>query len=682
MLDGRKVSLGMLALTAIAGLLVSSSPCLVFGQALALALAFLVPGYVMLHLSYRDVDWWEALVLSLALSPVAFALPLYWLVAFARLSLEAASLVVTALMLLGLLFTSWRRPLTIRLFKPTPEALLIAGFWAFWLSPAWAAIARSTRLQISHHGTMHASIIYQILHGQVPPQNPMLAGSPVNLYWIYHLYLAAGVRWLCLSPVQLQAVVNGVALIASLGICALILRKWGLLGRLGVVAPLLLFGNNLGGTFHLIIRALGFTRTSVTIQDIARFPQPWLGPLDMLKDARLANLLHKFFNFTAYPLAIMYIVLLIYASLDLIRGRSKAPAFPVTLAMAGMTSFHLTSGIFAGGLGLASLALLALAMRWREGGLPFRSWARYCSAFVLGLLVLAPYLLITTTAVTEAMPGAKVQIIITQRSIKALFFSLYPLAIPFLVGAVSSIRQRDLSLMWLSCLAVASCLAALVVQLPFFHTYKLVYLTGLFGTGVAVQGLDRILIAIRSPQLRQLVTMGLLVVLCANLLLVELIYVLSGWAHDATFYSQGTAINIRKPEGDAGLGKLYIWIREHTEPEAVFLELPQSKDLMFLSLVAQRQVYVAKGRLHTEGLPEYWHRMAQAEVLFDPDSSLGAKEEVLKEVSSSVSGPLFVVLTWAQVGSRYSTLLQQFEALSCLEKVYEQPDASVFRLRY
>lgn len=60
----------------------------------------------------------------------------------------------------------------------------------------------------SYHGFMHASIVYQVLNGAIPPMNPFLGGKPLLYPWGYHL-LAAGISKMSnLSPAYSFAVIN------------------------------------------------------------------------------------------------------------------------------------------------------------------------------------------------------------------------------------------------------------------------------------------------------------------------------------------------------------------------------------------------------------------------------------------------------------------------------------------
>ena len=116
--------------------------------------------------------------------------------------------------------------------------LLAAGLT--W--PLATALVNPVFRILSNHGMVHAGIIYAVLRGGVPPEDPCFAGHVVNYYWTYHALLAGVVWVLRISPAWAVAMLN----VACMVIALLLLRRAGawvigddLGGAMGVTFALL-----------------------------------------------------------------------------------------------------------------------------------------------------------------------------------------------------------------------------------------------------------------------------------------------------------------------------------------------------------------------------------------------------------------------------------------------------------
>ena len=91
-------------------------------------------------------------------------------------------------------------------------------------------------VQISYHGFFHSSIVYQILNGFIPPQEPGLADIHVSRYWLYHLFLAAIVQYTEVSPLISSTILRVTSLISSYLASVLILKHIGFRGKSWLLA--------------------------------------------------------------------------------------------------------------------------------------------------------------------------------------------------------------------------------------------------------------------------------------------------------------------------------------------------------------------------------------------------------------------------------------------------------------
>ncbi len=67
----------------------------------------------------------------------------------------------------------------------------------------------------SHHGLIHTSIIYRIVHTGAPPTHPFIGDQPLPYYWGYH-WLAAQFVHLGMTPGWAGVVINLLALLGSM----------------------------------------------------------------------------------------------------------------------------------------------------------------------------------------------------------------------------------------------------------------------------------------------------------------------------------------------------------------------------------------------------------------------------------------------------------------------------------
>ena len=91
-----------------------------------------------------------------------------------------------------------------------------AGNWAFLLlavAPFLFLYGWSEHNRVSSaHGLWHASIVYQIMSGGVPPNNPLLGGEPLYYGWAHHAVVAGLSTLLRLSPSHVFVLLNLVLL--------------------------------------------------------------------------------------------------------------------------------------------------------------------------------------------------------------------------------------------------------------------------------------------------------------------------------------------------------------------------------------------------------------------------------------------------------------------------------------
>jgi hypothetical protein len=289
----------------------------------------------------------------------------------------------------------------------------------------------------------HAAVVAEIEAFGVPPQDPYFAGLPLQYMWAFHALLAGVRRLVPLSPFDLMAAVNAVALVATLLAAAALARRLGQVVDDGpgaepgapIESPpsparlaagddptadraarwsLVLVPFALGALFWALlpIRALRAAAGSSSGGDeLARLFR--LAPLDIpttrafLSDfGSIPFFLNKYLVGTAYGLALaaflVYLVAIVrYA------GRPGLRALLVAGAALTTTLFlHPVVGLTTTAVsGLVGLSLLALGPR--RGGLPFGKLLGWGLAVATALAVAGPYL-VAVTGRTSGAPLAPI----------------------------------------------------------------------------------------------------------------------------------------------------------------------------------------------------------------------------------------------------------------------------------
>ena len=143
----------------------------------------------------------------------------------------------------------------ILLFRLSPKCvllLLLALVTAVLLDEAW-------RIH-SHHGLLHASIVYSLVDGGAPPESPFLAGVALGYPYGQHRLLAEIVRLLPVAPSWLFAATNWIALLLTGWVLDSTARSLG--GSLryrSLVLVLALFGTSpfARGPLQVALQSLG-----------------------------------------------------------------------------------------------------------------------------------------------------------------------------------------------------------------------------------------------------------------------------------------------------------------------------------------------------------------------------------------------------------------------------------------
>jgi len=537
-------------------------------------------------------------------------------------------------------------------------ALLVAcGAFA----PAVFAVLASPRLQISHHGFFHSAYVYQVIAGNVPPENVTLPGYPSNTYWPYHALLAALVELLGVAAPLASALLNVTVLAGSLAWTSAIARELygGVRPGLGVLRGVFgLFGANLlAGLYWILEAAAG-------------------GPLDprtmvIAGDVRLATLLAKFVNYTGAALGLYFYVFGLLVVVRTLEGRARA--FDVALgvmALLGAFALHAITGAFmlAGFAGAAAGATVVTAVLGggRIGttspggglfGTPSRGGGRAAATsarpralrFAAGLAVLVtlavPVFHFVTSASSEFPEPPRIGLPDAYAwSVVAVSWPLLPF---FVAGTVRGLRERDRRVLFLALMCLGGYALATVVSISGRNEYKFIYLASLGLCLVALGPITR-LVTTRALGWRSagpLVAALALLLACWNVALFGSGLLRGAHFADATFSYDGRHVTARAPAPRAlaaGTGieyaDLFAWIRANTPLDTVVVVPLIFRDRSVLYVLSERVPYVVDGMHYNRGLPAFEERAAQVEGLYGQATPAAQRTTALREIGSAMPG--------------------------------------------
>jgi hypothetical protein len=430
------------------------------------------------------------------------------------------------------------------------------------LPPALLLLCFPSLRVYGYHGFLQAGIVYQILHGNIPPTSPLLAGQPGTYPWGGAMILAAISKLFGISPFWAAAIVS----IASLVVLLLATYRIGLL----------VTGDREASLFGTAIPLYAFTFTQAVPDNPIRSFLERIVPIPFV-EPRGAPILEKFNGCTAFPLGLaLYAVALLYL---LKLAREGAPRLP---AIAAFAASFLALGYVYPYLfpSTALLTAVAVVLAWRAAGTGKRLALILSGTLVLVAACVLPYYLHLKTGRTNhaleliPLPGFL-------RALAVIVVTFLPISL-LVAWARRPVREtlraqgRAATLLLVSAGMNTLLFAFLLAPLWSQHNFLLlaVFALGIVG-GIAFQALYE-----RAWPAALAVLALFLVPFCLDCL-----HKVNDW-DDAprVFREAGVTLEHTDPaERD-----LYRWVRTQTDPRAVFVDRE-----LGLPVFGQRALFVA-----------------------------------------------------------------------------------------
>jgi hypothetical protein len=456
------------------------------------------------------------------------------------------------------------------IFAAVSLALLLAYLYGreirtIWLvlwgmSPVILVYALNPGFRVySFHSFMHGGIVYQIMNGNIPPPDPLVAGYPVHYPWGAHLVAAGISSAFRITPFYSLAIMNVLSLGASMVLVYQISRQ--------------LIADDKANVLSVMTSLFGITVIMPEI--VRRLPDGF--PTEM----RGVPLIHKFITINNLPVGVACLLLGVCAALRLIRyGRLLPNALLLFGAVAGTGFFY--PGFLPGVIASIVLGLaLAIGLRLRRRAYPDLTRLVILAAVGIGAVVLLrPYLISTGggTVVAVDLFGAGNM---AKNMVKYLVVTLPILIIIYINRRALRFALEAGNLLVISVIAAATLGSYAFIHLPFDNEYKLLLasacVVGIVG-GIAFRMMER-----RHGKLMVFI---LLAFFLLPSLRVARLRITRGRDIPGTYTEEGINLESADPEHN----EFYRWIRQKTDPKSTFIDT----ELEF-PVLAQRQMLVAMG---------------------------------------------------------------------------------------
>ncbi len=470
------------------------------------------------------------------------------------------------------------------------QALSRVWMVGFGVSAFWILIIRlihwnSPRTLVSFHGLLHAAIAGKFLgtsNAAFPPENPFYAGEPVAYYWFFQ-YLAAQVSRIL-----------GLNIFYSLE--GLILISTGVLMTVAVFLGRRLYGSLLTGVLmgYLIVAGtnpLGwlfavyqYIRKGPGI--IADNPDHLWGVVHPVYSLIRYNdfggiygpLLNFFLNITSRPAALAGLLVAITYLNKSVVGRRRISYVALGIAFAITTALSPIIGILTGGTFVMVLAALWIWDRRSYHGESDDVSTRMRSTLFAGFAIIAGVLLALPTYYHLLLgPSANhVRFWLFSgegvRHVITVVLSIFLLVALAMWGYIrtSQIHKRFLLILIASALFLLAVEAS--VTLPDGNGSNLFHVAVLLLTVPASGSIMGRYSTCAMPLVRKRFALGVFIVFLPTALLLLATYI-NRPALPVSFEEK----NLTRLPNDSGLGLLYKWAQNETDPNAIFIVDPKER---------------------------------------------------------------------------------------------------------
>jgi len=415
----------------------------------------------------------------------------------------------------------------------------------------------------SSHGFMHLSIVYQIIDGNIPPNNTLLAGVPLLYPWGHHLLTALISSGFIISPQNVFALLN---------ICSLMLTM-----ILAYKTAKALYSNRIASVFAVLLSIFGitFVNKGPIAEGLYRF-------FSIPMFIRPTPVLNKFMGINSNSLGLLFFALFLFSVIHIFSNLPHVRRYYCGLvcSVLGVGFFY---PVYLPAI-IATCFVSCIVIYFRQRGNALPKIVGMITCVALSIMVLLPFLIQIGSGKSEAaIVGLTLNFHqVYAKSVK-YFLTVLPVSILLFAkrNALFSVyRTKANEIHILICAIISTALLYIFVSAPLKVEYKYLILS-CFSLGILSS------ICLQNLYTNHKVVSFLLI----SSFLIPMSYLILNDANANDpyyhvldeFIEDGMYLRHSDPSSNA----MYTWIKNETEHTAVFIDTHTT-----IPVFAQRQLYV------------------------------------------------------------------------------------------
>lgn len=229
----------------------------------------------------------------------------------------------------------------------------------------------------SHHGFMHAGITYQILNGQVPPTNPLLAGKKLLYPWGYEFAAAVITYTFNISPFYSYALLNIASLIAAM----FLVYK---------ISQLLIEDNN-ACILSVLISMYGITIFNKYLLGLFKRINFWGNENPFFPEYRGLPVFTKFCNINGTPLGLVFYLVFLYSAFKISVGKNSILYAVIVFLSILAIGFTYPQFLPAAVISALCICLANIVIHKKEKMIFLRKVFLIIPPLMIGLIFISPY---------------------------------------------------------------------------------------------------------------------------------------------------------------------------------------------------------------------------------------------------------------------------------------------------
>jgi hypothetical protein len=542
----------------------------------------------------------------------------------------------------------------------------------------------SSRLTASWHGVMHSAIIYQILNGNIPPNDPFIIDYPTNFYWLWHYLLAIIclvfkinplVSGLFINSLSLAITLISIWLIVSAKVKKRILSFFGCFLFLYVINPFGYFSNIVIQLTNKLM--LGVFPKIVTTS--SAFFYPILSIFNVSLNAHGGNVLGKFLNFTgmAVGIALFAFVLALLFFTKIKNSVFRYVGVLISLLLAFFLYPQSAMAIYISIFSAIFLDVLEVLKKRSKIIIPTSSIILF-TILLLSTTLSYPYLKSISSAYEISVGINNLNTIL--ENIIAIGWTIFPtiwVHVYILYGYVRKGTHNDL--VYFSICSLGLALVSIILNIPGpRHEYKFAYFYSI-PTGILIfLFIHGYLNNNKNKYIKKYILVFIVFVCLLPISSNVSYYLSSSWAKENPYKYNKINIDLNCEVNDQScrnFQKCICWIRENTPPDSYLMVELENTDQMETSMLTQRKLIVVTSEVGTALNAKHFDEVTEINesIVKKIKSGKFIENEILSIYNSGVDWPeKFYILI--------ETENNQGIESSNLELVYENLNYNVYKL--